>query len=253
MKYFDKYAIIFLGDIEMRVAICDDEKIFHYELIGLINEYQTKRHTDMLIDTYTDGKELIRSEAEYDIVFMDYQMNDTDGIEVSRRLREHNKRCIIIFISAYPDAAIDTFEVNTFRFLTKPVDKIKFFKALDDYQNIIDTDSVIVIKTRSGILKIRLNDIIYSEAKGKHCIIRTTDNTYELLTNLKSIEKLLPSDRFARCQRSYIAGFMHITAHNSKEIEFDNGEKAEIGSTYYPRFKTAFKHYIISANQGLLL
>lgn len=234
----------------MRVALCDDENVFRKEIYNLLSEYSQTKHIDIICDQYANGRELIHHACKYDIIFMDFQMNELNGIDTSKKIREINKNCIIIFVSAYPEIAMDTFEVNTFRFLSKPINKEKFFKAMDDYIKNIDYDNLIVIKSGDVNYKVNVSNIIYAEAKQKHCIIRTIDNAYEVATHLKSIERQLPKDKFARCQRSYIAGFGHIKNHTSQEITFDNGERAIIGKKYLPQFKTAFQDYIIKYNEG---
>ena len=232
----------------MYVAICDDEASVHQNIKELLNEYSALRGVNILSDRYYNGQELIRSRKEYDIVFMDYQMEKIDGIETSRLLRKANRNCIIIFVSAYMEAAVASHEVGTFRFLLKPIDKMKMFDALDDYIKSIDHDQFIVLNTHEATWKIKLSDIIYAEAKGKHTVIRTVRSTYEIARQLKDIEKLLPQDKFFRCQRSYVAGFAHVVNHTNYQIIFDNNEKAQIGRMYSVRFREAFQKYIIKYN-----
>ena len=66
-------------------------------------------------------------------------MENLNGIETARKIRNLNNNCAIIFVSSYPDIAIDTFEVEAFRFLIKPIDKVKLFKSIDDYRKKLRT------------------------------------------------------------------------------------------------------------------
>lgn len=236
----------------MRAALCDDENIFRHEIYDLLSEYGRNKHIDIVCDQYTNGRDLLPYADKYDIIFMDYQMKELNGIDTSRKIRELNNKCIIIFVSAFPEVALDAYEVDTFRFLSKPINTEKFFRAIDDYIKNIDYDNLIVIKSNDVKYKLHVSDIVYAEAKLKHCIIRTIDNTYEIATHLKNIERQLPPDKFARCQRSYIAGFKHISNHTSQEIFFDNGEKATIGKKYLSHFKSSFQDYIIKYNERKL-
>lgn len=233
----------------MRVAICDDEKSMQKILAKLLDEYAQLRNIDIVIDKFDDGLSLLRSLYEYEIVFMDYQMKEYDGMETSRLIRERNQECVIIFVSAYPEVAVDSYEVNTFRFIVKPINKEKLFKAIDDYMKSIDYDNLLILKTHEGTWKIKMSDIVYAEAKGKHTIIRTTCKIYEVHIHLKKIEERLPTGKFFRCQRSYIVGFEHINNHSNTEIYFDNGERAQIGKTYSVKFKKAFQDYIMRYNK----
>lgn len=235
----------------MKIAICDDEKIARFEIAALINKYRLHKNLDIFPDIFDSGQKLLSSKLDYDIIIMDYQMEDIDGIETSRRIRSVNKDCTIIFISAYPLAALDSFEVNTFRFITKPIDSTKLYKALDDYLISVDYDNLLILKTHEGTWKIKISDIIYAEANGKHTLIRTVDNTFDAHIHLKIIESKLPKSKFIRSHRAYVVGFNHIINHSNEEILFDNDEKAEIGKRYSTQFKTALKNYVIRYNKGL--
>ena len=236
----------------MRVAICDDEKAMHIKIEKLLTEYKNIRGIDIFIDKFENGYDLLKSERAYDIIFMDYQMDGLDGIETARKLRDRNNECCVIFISAFQEASMQGYEVNTFRFILKPIDKEKLFEAIDAYLKTIDYDNMLILKTHEATWKIKMSDIIYAEAKKKHTIIRTKDNTYEIHIHLKKIEEQLPPEKFFRCQRTYVAGFAHIEHHTNTLITFDNGELAQIGKTYSAKFKKAFQEYVMRYNERLL-
>ena len=234
----------------MRVAICDDEKPMQTILENLLDEFGRLRNIDISIDKFDNGHDLLRvlNEKEYEIVFMDHQMQDIDGMETSRLIRSRNTDCVIISVSAFPEVAVDSYEVNAFRFIVKPINKEKLFKAIDDHLRSIDYDNLLILNTNDGKWKIKMSDIIYAEAKGKHTIVRTAQKSFEINIHMKKIEDKLPSEKFCRCQRAYIAGFAHINNHTNAEIIFDNGERAQIGKAYYSKFKNAFQEYIMRFN-----
>lgn len=234
----------------MRVAICDDEKPMQTILENLLDEFGRLRNIDISIDKFDNGHDLLRvlNEKEYEIVFMDHQMQDIDGMETSRLIRSRNTDCVIIFVSAFPEVAVDSYEVNAFRFIVKLINKEKLFKAIDDHLRSIDYDNLLILNTNDGKWKIKMSDIIYAEAKGKHTIVRTAQKSFEINIHMKKIEDKLPSEKFCRCQRAYIAGFAHINNHTNAEIIFDNGERAQIGKAYYSKFKNAFQEYIMRFN-----
>lgn len=136
----------------MNAAICDDESYWRETLTDHLTEYKKSRHIDIFIDHFSDGISLINSSEKFDIVFMDYHMNGLNGIETARRLRESNNNCVIIFVSAFPNVALDTFEVNAFRFLAKPIDKDKLFKSLDDYFT-IEKNNFLILNTHNETVK----------------------------------------------------------------------------------------------------
>lgn len=236
--------------INMRAAVCDDEKIFHKEVSALLHKYMLSRNIEVYVDFYENGKELLTSNKKYDIIFLDYQMDGLNGIETAEKLRESNSDSVIIFISAYPAVALDAYEVKTFRFLVKPVDELKLFKALDDYLKSIDYDNILLLNTHNGNYKLKMSEIIYLEGDGKYTTVRTENQAFRIHINLKQLELRLPPSKFIRCSKSFVVGFYHINNHDSSEIIFDNGEKAKIGAHYAAKFKTELQNYIMRYNEG---
>lgn len=232
------------------IAICDDEQVFHDEIYKLIQDYYIKNKLSVNIRHFYNGRQLLNSNINFDLIFMDFQMDDIDGLETSRILRKSNKDVKIIFTTSFPEIVLDSFEVDTFRFLIKPVLREKLFKALDEYRATLDTTKFLMVNTNDGMWKIKYADIIYLEAKSRHTITRTTDSIYEFNKNLSEAKKLLPQEIFIQCHRSYITNVYHVNSYTTSVIIFDNGEKAQLGKKYKSGFKNAFMDYIIAHNSS---
>lgn len=236
--------------ITLKAAVCDDEKAFHKEVSVLLHKFMKSRNIEIYTDYFENGEEFLKSKWEYDIIFLDYQMEGINGMETAAKLRETNSDSVIIFISAYPAAALDGYEVNTFRFLVKPIDEAKLYKALDDYLKSIDYDNLLMLNTHEEHYKIKMSEIVYLEGDGKYTTVRTTKQSHRINLNLKQLEMKLPNSKFIRCSKSFVVGYSHISNHNNTEIIFDNGEKAIIGRHYAAKFKIEFQNYIMRYNEG---
>lgn len=234
----------------MIIAICDDEQVFHDELYKMLEIYYIKNRLSVNIRHFYSGQQLLNSDINFDIIFMDFQMNDMDGLETSRILRKSNKDVKIIFTTSFPEIVLDSFEVDTFRFLVKPIQCEKLFKALDEYRKTLDPTKFLIVNTSDGIWKIKYSDIIYLEAKVRHTIIRTADSVYEFNKNLGEAKKFLPPETFVQCHRTYIANVHYVHNYTNSVIIFDNGEKAKIGKKYKSNFKNTFMDYIIAHNSS---
>lgn len=131
----------------MKIAICDDQIFFHNDLKKHLESYSQKRHLDFMYSDYTNGSDLLKSNFDYELVFMDFQMKGLNGLQTAQKLRKKNKDVVIIFMTNFPNIVFDAFEVNAFRFLLKPIDPQKLEDALDKYMSsFITNDNYIILK-----------------------------------------------------------------------------------------------------------
>ncbi|MBE6856931.1 MAG: response regulator transcription factor [Ruminococcus sp.] len=232
----------------MKIAICDDMPVLHRSLKQSLEKYAVPRNLDFIYYEFTNGRDLLASETDFDIIFMDYCMDDIDGLETSRRLRKKNVKSAIIFLTSNQQVIFEAFEVNAYRFLVKPINEEKLFSALDDFIASLDDSCYMLLRTDEGDKKINVNDIIYTEASGKYCYIRTATDSIIYKKTLSEFETALDNDSFFRCHRSYLVNLRHIASHTSTEIIFENNERALISKTKLTSFKNAFVAYIKKNN-----
>lgn len=227
----------------MRVAICDDEKVFREDLIKKVYEYSNIHRLEMVVDGYSCGEDLILSRIPYDIIFLDYKMGGLDGLDTARKLREKNLSCSIIFLTNYPHFVYESFEVNTFRFFEKPLEKNKLHKAFDDYFKKYGNDYPVLLKCNREILNINTKDIVFLEADNKSCIIHLVDEIIRCSKTMATISKLMPEDHFHKVNRAFIVNLNYIRKYDNDEITFKNGEKVHISRNYLTPFKTEYRKY----------
>ena len=105
----------------VRIAVCDDSDFMRSETKKRILNYSVKKDFDYSLDEYNAGEKLVGSGEKYDLIFMDYEFENkgANGIDIAKKIREYDKNSTIVFASSYPSIVFDTFEVGTFRFLTK--------------------------------------------------------------------------------------------------------------------------------------
>ncbi len=228
----------------MNIAICDDEMPMRMLLRRNLEHYSAERGLNFTYKEFSDGAELLRSGQNYDLIFLDYKMKETDGLKTARELRKINNDTPIIFLSSYPKVVFDTFEVNAYRFLVKPINENKLSAALDDLLVSLPGNHYIIIKNDDISKRINTNDIIYAEAENTHCCIRLADETIIYKKTLSNFEALLHNDSFIRCHRSYLINMQHIVSYTDQFVLMDNKEKALISKLKLASFKQEFSKYI---------
>ncbi len=228
----------------MLAAICDDEAVFRGELKAFLLEYKKSRRIPLDIEEFSDGNSLLNNAGKFDIVFLDYEMPDLNGIETARALRARKNMCSIIYVTSYPEHVFEAFEVGTYRYLVKPLDKEKLTTALDDF--IRDTKMMfpIVVNTDGEQLTISSEDIIYLEAEGKYCNIRTPDKFVRSSKTIAKVFDLLPAHCFYRTHKSYAVNFYCIISVKNNIILLNNGERINISRNRITDFKKAYKDFV---------
>lgn len=236
----------------MKIAICDDEKSWIDNILNHLKEYKRRRNIEIYTDYFLDGASLLKRRREFDVVFLDYQMDKLNGMETAQRLRDANCDCFIIFVSAYPGVALDAYEVNAFRFLVKPINRTKLFKALDDFRKLSERDDFFVVRSHEdGTIKIKLSEIISCEAVDKGTLIHTVNGDIKTMKYIKEVGQMLPSDKFLRTHKGYIVSFFHIKTYNNNEIVFNDGSTAYISRANMAPFRAAFREYVLRYNMEI--
>lgn len=125
----------------INIAICDDDKIFTGTAEALLIELARKYSLTVKIELYYKGEDLVKDISKglkYDIIYLDIEMGNLNGVSAARYIREIDLDVILIYISNYEEYLREVFEVNTYRFLDKPIDKETFERyflgAIDIYQ-----------------------------------------------------------------------------------------------------------------------
>lgn len=115
----------------MRIAICDDEEKYIYQVKELIEHLY--HSLEILIDTCQNGNELLAKYEKYpyDVVILDIEMPAVDGISLARKLRQKSEEVVLIFLTEHVEYALQGYEVNALRYLTKPVKPEKLKEVLD--------------------------------------------------------------------------------------------------------------------------
>lgn len=233
--------------INMRIAVCDDNKIILDEISAMLDEYSESRNPVRYscFSSYSEIADLIN---DFDVFLLDYRMddssgdiNETDGIDFARIIRQKagNTKCII-YITAYPEIVYDVFEVRAYRFLTKPIDKEKLFKALDNYNESCAEKQTILVKANDESFVINVDDIYYLEVSRKDTFIYFADKCLKCHRTISSFEKELEPYGFMRIHRSFIVNTRRIVSFDTRTARLDNGEKVFISQKKYPELCEAY-------------
>ena len=233
----------------MKIAICDDEAFFRSDLMKLLDSYSQDNGQTFSYYEYDNGASLLLSDTAFDLIFMDYQMKDINGIDTVQALRKRNDNTKVVFISSFKDVVFESLKVQTYRFILKPIEKEKLYEALDSFIAEYKSENVLLLKNSdNSVDRVFEKSVIYIEAANFHCRIRTFNNTYECKKNISKLEKELKSDFFFKTHRSYIVNLAYIVKYSETEIYLENNEKALLAKSNYTIFQKAYMDYLKRVN-----
>ena len=116
----------------MKIAVCDDDLIFQRKIKEELDQYY--QSLDVLVEIFSSGEDLLRAAAAdpygFFCVFLDIEMPGIDGMETARRLGELNRNLPVLFLTSHRDLAVEGYELNAFRFLTKPLEHERLCRSL---------------------------------------------------------------------------------------------------------------------------
>jgi DNA-binding LytR/AlgR family response regulator len=237
LHYIQKRAL------KLRIAICDDEQHFRTGLKETLSRYNNKVLHSIEICEHTCGETLINTEHNYDIIFLDYKLSGIDGLDTAKRLRRNNVSSKIIFITNYPQFVFEAFEVKTFRFYKKPVNKEQLYKALDDYLERFENDYPLMLKGNREAMSININDIEFIKASNKKCDIAMPCNRLNCAASMSTVFELLPKESFCKVNKSFVVNLNNISKYTTDSIYFNSGNRAPIGRKYLESFRETFRNY----------
>ncbi len=193
----------------------------------------------------------ILTKEKIDLIFLDIQMPKMTGFEFLRSLPHAP---LIIFTTAYPQYAVDGFELNAVDYLLKPFSFDRFWKAILKVRAIIETPNNIpptaepdyfYIKCDNKLVKINYNDVLFAEALQNYVAIHTNQKKYITYLTLHSIEEQLPATYFVKTHKSYIVAL--------NKVESIEGNEIKIGTHQIPISRTEKETVLEKLIQNKLL
>ena len=229
----------------MRIAICDDETFENENLEKLIKEYAAKRDFEVRVDAFTKGR-LLLQQPRYDLYFLDYKMDEMDGIAVAKGLKQKfNHAVTICYLTNFDGAAEEIINnrIHADGFLKKPVDRDLLFDKLDLFYRMSFFTRFELRK--SGVFEtIYAQDILYVSADNKRVQLHMADRTEAYNYLLRELEPMLADcGLFCRIHRSFIVNMMYVRRYDSTSVEMENGE---ILPLKVREFKDRYQDYIFS-------
>ena len=217
----------------MIIGICDDENCIREQVAMVCKEVAEKYNTDIQIETYSDGKQVI--EEELDILILDIEMEGVDGISVKNIFQNRKKETIIIFVTSHDEMMSQAFGVNVIGFVTRCYLKSQLPIILDSaIKRVMNTVNIDGIDSRK---------ICYIEAEHVYNILHLKDGSEMSVRRTSAqLEMTLTSVGFIRIHRTYIINMAYVEHIKDKTIVV-NGCELPVSSRLKSGFKKEYSKY----------
>lgn len=222
----------------------DDEELARSLLINFIAR-STELEVVGSLKNPIEAREFL-SFNPVDVIFLDVQMPGQTGIEF---LKEYNPTQAIILTTAYPDFAIEGYQLNVIDYLLKPFSFDRFEKALEkikinfqsNFQEIKNERDFLVVKADYRIIRLPFRSIIYIQSMREYASFVTSDEKILALLSLKKLESELPQDQFLRIHKSYIVAINQVKAIEGNTL-FLGEVSLPVGNFYKEKVLEAIFH-----------
>lgn len=228
----------------IRCLIVDDEPLAR----DLLEGYVKKTPFLDLVGKCRSAVEALQEieEKDVDLLFLDIQMPELTGLELSQIL---GKKIKVIFTTAFGEYALEGFKVSALDYLLKPFNYTDFLKAAQkakEWFELVNNQTTgkvteknsLLVKSDYKLIKIDLDDILYFEGLKDYVKIYQENQTRPVLSlmTLKSLEEQLPSQRFMRIHRSFIINLSKINAVERSQVRIGK-EEIPIAEKYKEKFQ----------------
>lgn len=211
--------------MKYKIAICDDSDADRKYVLNMVNHWAESAGYLIHTDVFSSAENFLfhyAEENDYDILLLDIEMGDMDGVTMAKKLRKSNDTIQIIFITGYSDYISEGYEVAALHYLMKPVKEEKLCSVLDRAaEKLSKNEKVLNFEIGGEMVRVPVYQIRYADVMGNYVTIHALSDVTVKMT-LGELEKEL-DERFYRAGRSTIINLTQISRVTKNEIRLSDG------------------------------
>lgn len=206
-----------------KIGLLEDEQEQAERLLGFLERYRDAHPGfSYTIQRYDRAMDLLdHYDRDCDLLFLDIRLPDMTGMEAAHRIREVDRRVMIVFVTSLTQYAIEGYSVQAFDYIVKPISYEPFAAKLERAMRVLSyrqTGVVLDIKTREGGLRLTSDMIHYLEVFDHDLLIHTDDGVIKQWGSLSKYEKQLEGAHFARCNSCYLVNLKYVRGVYGDEV-----------------------------------
>lgn len=231
----------------MKIAIVDDENVFREQIEQEIMSFYGA--LDTLCYHFTDGDEFLASlekGVKYDAVFLDIEMKRKDGMTTAKAMRFEGCSIPVIFVTSHVEMAMDGYHVQAFRFLAKPLDKVRLREVLRDLEKELEKNVVLLLGKDGEERVVSLDAVIYMESANTDVRYILPDDVIQtrgkLADAIKEVSEL--SNQFYQIHRCCVINLKNVARFTKDTVTMVNGDALAIAKRSQSAFRKVMFEYV---------
>lgn len=235
----------------IHALIVEDEPLARTRLRHLLRKHPDVR---IIAESETTGEAAALMEERPDLVFLDVQLYDRNGLDVLRAI-ERDRQPVVIVTTAHSEHALEAFDLNVVDYLVKPFDGSRFGRALDRARRVLageknvlreaqrtDRRDRFMVRSRREIIFVKVRDVDWISAEGNYARLHTRTESYLLRESMQNLDEMLSPETFIRVHRSAIVNIERIQklvggSEGAFSIILQTGTVVPLGPSYRARLE----------------
>lgn len=233
----------------MNIGICDDNidilKILEKTLKNIADEESFFIEVEIYQDPIKFIEDITLGKAKFEMVFLDIDMPELNGIETGRLIRQADDSVLIVYLTGHSCYSLEAFEVRAFHYLIKPVDKEKirgiFKECLSPKKQRFQKDEkkILTLEFKGGIANILLKDILYIEKRRNQIKVVCREIEHFFYTTLKEMKSKL-DEEFVQCHQGFIVNRKYISKIENSTLTVEDKYKIPVSKKHMEKVKACF-------------
>ena len=234
----------------IRIAIVEDEPVASETLKNMIIKFMAENAASAEFDVaeFSDAETFLDNFREYEVIFLDIQIGGMSGMDAAREIRKRNEKVLIVFVTNMAQYAVESYEVEAYDFILKPLSYgnffMKFRRILKKIAH-LSNDDFCTLTTRFESRKVKIKDIVFVESCNHNLIFHIAGGEDVRITGstLSEWENKLSHYYFIRCNSGFLVNLKYASAVRGEYVEVD-GQQLHISRSRKQSFMAAFAKYV---------
>lgn len=201
----------------INIAICDDEQVILNSIQKLVTDFFHSRNIEIKVFLFSSGEEILGIGKDIDILFLDIQMKQLNGIETARKIRSKGYKGFLIFITVLKEMVFQSFEVQPFDYLLKPIKYDNFQKTMERLMlsmKSADKENLLIQRGSESSI-VSFGEIVFCEIIDRKVYLHLKSaEVIDYYDRIDNLEKKL-DNRFFRCHRSYLINLQYLISYKN--------------------------------------